>query len=181
MEQKKAHKLIIMKKTFLVFILLTTLSSCSKDDNNQALPPATQTGAGTFACYVNGQAFIDTSGNFNCFYQLIDGNYFFHITAHDIVEGIDEITIYSEKVKIEEGKTYQLTNLEEFHIAGIVFFEKTTSSANSTTISPGTLTITKLDSENFIVSGTFSFNVTHPITNNNIIISEGRFDSLFTI
>jgi len=57
------------------------------------LPPATQTGAGTFACHVNGKAFIDKSGGwFNCFYQYVDGKYHFAIKGH-VNENIGNINI----------------------------------------------------------------------------------------
>ncbi|CAM1334565.1 hypothetical protein [Tenacibaculum aestuariivivum] len=75
-----------MKNIFYIIILIATLSCCKNDDDNntEALPPATQTGAGTFACKVNGQSFIDTSGGyFNCFYQFIDGKYFFSVSGND--------------------------------------------------------------------------------------------------
>lgn len=172
-----------MKKLLLLLIIPLTFSCCNNDDDNntEVLPPATQTGAGTFACKVNGQNFIDTSGGyFNCFYQFIDGEYFFHITARDVVSGIDEITLYSDKVQIEEGETYQLGNYEEFSITGIVFFENSTQNMNTTSEVPGTLTITKLDTDDFIVSGTFEFDIIHPDTGEIIQIREGRFDTLFT-
>jgi len=52
-----------MKKIFLPFVAAITLTACSKDDqlpgNYQTpLPEATQTGKGTFACYVDGDAYI---------------------------------------------------------------------------------------------------------------------------
>ena len=78
-------KLKTMKKLFLLAAIALTLSCCNKDDDTtESLPPATQTGAGTFACNVNGRAFIDTSGGyFNCFYQLVDGDYYFGIQGQD--------------------------------------------------------------------------------------------------
>lgn len=71
-----------MKKlTLLIFSIL--LLACDKDDKPanpiDQLPPATQTGAGTFGCLVNGVPYVDNSGFFNCFYQLVDGEYYFGI------------------------------------------------------------------------------------------------------
>ncbi len=181
MEQKKAHKLIIMKKTFLVFILLTTLSSCSKDDNKQALPPATQTGAGTFACYVNGHAFIDTSGNFNCFYQFIDGEYFFGIGGEDENHNVfDQIILSSNASEIEQGVEYILTCNEPNNYYGEVAFTGQLLDATTCNTNLGMMTITKLDFTNNIVSGTFTFDIIHPYTGEIIEIRDGRFDTLFT-
>ena len=76
-----------MKKLLLILLTTFFLSCCNKDDDNpQTLPPATQTGAGTFACYVNGKPFIDTSGGyFNCYYQFTGGEYYFGIQGADTV------------------------------------------------------------------------------------------------
>jgi len=45
----------------------------------------------------------------------------------------------------------------------------------------GELTITKLDFEKNVVSGTFWFDLQHPVTGERIEIREGRFDTLFTM
>ena len=70
-------------KLFIFLAIALTLSCCNKDDDNtESLPPATQTGAGTFACKVNGTSYIDTSGGyFNCYYQLVGGDYYFGIVC----------------------------------------------------------------------------------------------------
>ena len=170
-----------MKKIFLFFAIVLTLCGCNNDDNtHEALPPATQTGAGTFACFVNGKPFIDKSGSFNCYYQLVGGEYYFHITANDLVEDIDEITIYSSKIQLEESEVYQLKDYEDFSISGLTFFNNSFLNAATTSFSPGTLKITKLDLDNYIVSGTFEFDIIHPNTGETIQIRDGRFDTLFT-
>jgi hypothetical protein len=54
-------------KYALTFILaaLTSLTSCKKDDVNKSpvdqLPPATQEGALTFGCLINGEPFVVTN------------------------------------------------------------------------------------------------------------------------
>ena len=71
-----------MKKILLILLTAFVLNSCDKDDNNcqgiDCLPAATQTGAGTFGCLVNGVPFVDNSGFFNCFYQFVEGEYRFN-------------------------------------------------------------------------------------------------------
>jgi len=92
---------------FFSFILLTTC--CKKDDANDQLPPATQTGAGSFACKVNGQNFIDTSGGyFNCFYQYLDGEYYFGIQGSDNIETLVSVDIGTYNKQLFENETYQL-------------------------------------------------------------------------
>ena len=72
--------LIISTLLFVTFFL----SCCNNDDDKpiaeiDKLPPATQTGANTFGCLLDGKAFLP--GNYpnatNCFYQLVDGEYYF--------------------------------------------------------------------------------------------------------
>ncbi len=100
-----------MKKLLLLITITLTLSCCNNDDDNntETLPPATQTGAGTFACYVNGTSYIDTSGGyFNCFYQLVDGEYYFGIQGRDEIGMLTSITMGTTKKAISEGEVFLL-------------------------------------------------------------------------
>lgn len=68
-----------MKKLILLLTIILTLFSCNKDDNKSQnpidqLPPATQTGANTAGCLVNGEAFLPKGTSLggpvlSCFYQ----------------------------------------------------------------------------------------------------------------
>ena len=82
---KKYPKINSFVKTAILLLTITLLSACDKDEPTcqgiDCLPPATQTGAGTFGCLVNGVPFVDNSGRFNCFYQLVNGKYYFGLTA----------------------------------------------------------------------------------------------------
>lgn len=172
-----------MKKIFLLLFTILTLSCCSDDDNNTALPPATQTGAGTFACYVNGKPFIDKSGGwFNCFYQLVDGEYYFGIQGEDNNREPFSLNIGTLKKGITENATYYLTEYQEYNIFGGGYFKDpfpTGSGSNTNSEYTGELTITKLDFQNHIVSGIFWFDIQHPLTGERVQIREGRFDTLF--
>jgi hypothetical protein len=64
-------------KNLLLLLVTLTLSCCTKDDNKpknpiDQLPPATQTGANTAGCLVNGKAFLPRGyspiGNLFCNY-----------------------------------------------------------------------------------------------------------------
>ena len=172
-----------MKNIFLTLILLATLSCCNNDDDNtETLPPATQTGAGTFACYVNGTSYIDTSGGyFNCFYQFIDGVYFFGIGGEDENHSIfRQVILSSNASKIEENAQYTLNCNEPGNHYGEVAFTGQLLGATTCNTNFGTMTITKLDFTNNIVSGTFEFDIIHPDTGEIIQIRDGRFDTLFT-
>ena len=74
-----------MKKVlFITACMLTLLTACNKDDDNPEkdpgnfqtpLPEATQAGAGMFACYVDGKAYIAKGNNVTAFYQYYMGQY----------------------------------------------------------------------------------------------------------
>ncbi|SEA48958.1 DUF6252 family protein [Bizionia paragorgiae] len=179
-----------MKKLLILFSICGLLTCCNKDDDNddQPLPPITQSGAGTFACKVNGQNFIDTSGGFfNCFYQNVDGEYYFSIS------GIDNnykntnlpwsISFGTIAKTIMEGETLQLIEETNGNAAGSAFFSISTTQGESSTTdinNSGELTITKLDFTNNIVSGTFWFDILNPVTGEIVQIREGYFDTIFT-
>ena len=177
-----------MKKFILLVAVFITLSSCKKDHVNEALPAATQTGAGVFACKVNGRSFIDKSGGyFNCFYQLVGGEYNFGIGAHDNdFENTNlpwSIGLLTYDRAIAEGETLQLLERDIGNTFGQLGISPTVSnyySVPTDQIYTGELTITKLDFTHKIVSGTFWFDVLSPITGERIEIREGRFDTIFT-
>jgi hypothetical protein len=175
-----------MKKLIFLFTVSLILSCCSNDDDNntETLPPATQTGAGTFACKVNGQSFIDTSGGyFNCFYQFNNGEYYFGIQGNDRVGSLISVDIGTYKKEVFENETYQLLdNIDGNAWAGSSFNPNSNSQEFSSTNLQytGEFKITKLDFTNNIVSGTFWFDVENPYTGEIVEIRDGRFDTLFT-
>ena len=66
-------------------------------------------------------------------------------------------------------------------LGGGVTFSITDNPSSSTSSDfTGELKITKLDFTNHIVSGTFWFDIPHPVTGETVQIREGRFDTLFT-
>ena len=167
--------------------MLVFAFACDKDDHdNETLPPATQSGKGTFACYVDGKAFIDKSGGwFNCFYQFVEGEYYFSIEGEvntnkntNTPWGISLGTIGRT---LSTGDIIQLG--EDINTSGGAFFTFSINNSEYSTTNQdylGELKITKMDFTSHIVSGTFWFDVKHPITGETVEIREGRFDTLFT-
>lgn len=181
----------IKHRMFILVIALFPLwglggLSCSKDDNTPAiekLPKATQKGAGTFGCLVDGKAFVHNDGIINCFYQYVDGGYYFGISGNNYdYQEVVSVFLGTQKKIITEGQTYSLFDREignAFGGGGV-----RTSSTNSQTMTTnnqytGKLTITKLDTVQYIVSGTFWFDLKHPITGDTVKVRQGRFDSHF--
>ena len=173
-----------MKKIFLALVVALVIG-CNHDDNVggiDKLPPATQTGAETFGCLVDGKAFVHDDGQMNCYYQYVDGGYHFAIGGYDNGNDPNFIILGTHDRAISEGEVIVLKEKDNLNAwAAVTFsvssFDSSTGYTNSEY--SGELTITKLDLENYIVSGTFWFDVAHPATGKRIKIREGRFDSHF--
>ncbi len=177
-----------MKKIFLLLLTTFTLSCCNKDDapsqqtsELEKLPPATQNGANTVGCLLDGKAFLP--GNFpnatNCFYQLVDGEYYFAMAfGNTNFNAINiDVGVGTQKLQIQQYEQYDLYELTDYNAYGGYNFG--TFNYTTTHTHTGKFTITKLDEINHIVSGTFWFDV---LDNNEVVhqIREGRFDFEYT-
>tara|TARA_B110000090_G_C13112588_1_gene342978 strand:+ start:106 stop:648 length:543 start_codon:yes stop_codon:yes gene_type:complete len=179
-----------MKKLLLLLTITVTLSCCNKNDDDQPinpidqLPPATQTGAQTFGCLINGEPFVPPSFGSNspsAFYQFVDGAYTFNISgSKGGGASLQSISIGGIDVNELQEITYSLyeesqnNHYGEYNIGGGITFSGTSSQEN-----PGTLTITNFDQANFIISGTFDFTLLDN-DGNEINITNGRFDMNYT-
>ena len=168
-----------------------TATACNSDDDippddpAEVLPSATEVGAGTFACLIDGEPFFPSNFGLSApsaFYQFV-GNGEFALSINAARNGstlIGVATLGFDVPPIEETE-YELTSEMEgnfagsFSLDGGLILRSTTSDEN-----PGRLTITRFENENeFIVSGTFEFTVLDN-DGNEIRITEGRFDLPFT-
>ncbi len=173
-----------MKKLLLILLTTFSLNSCDKDNNNcqgiDCLPPATQTGAGTFGCLVNGVPYVDNSGFFNCFYQFVDGEYYFGIQAEDNVSNIAAIAIGSLQKEIVIGETIPLNLRENNDFYALIDFNTLQQASSTTELEDGFIIFSQFSTNSNIVSATFEFTVTDPNTGTIYNITEGRFDAHFT-
>jgi hypothetical protein len=176
-----------MKISFtLYFIIMTaTLFSCKKEVSE--LPPATQTGANTFGCKVDGKfwvpagfGIVPTAPKLEARFAgndlIINARNFssspteteFEIFIKDVTDNGNYVlnTTTSYPANLSTSYAYYV------HRRFTPDNEWITSSLYS-----GTVTITKIDSINHFVSGTFQFqainlyNAPQPIN-----VTEGRFD-----
>lgn len=191
MKKKIKQIKYIQAKNILILLLLALALSCNNDDDdNQSsnpmgqLPPATQTGEQTFGCLINGQPFVPPKFGNNApraFYQFVGGSYTLGISASKRNDGeLISINLGCLDMPLIEERTYSLLEFEsenyfgEYYIGGGIIF-----SGSSSTEIPGTLTITRFDPVNFIISGTFEFTVLDN-DDNEINITNGRFDMNYT-
>lgn len=174
-----------MKKIVYFLALTLLLAGCNKNDDdgsNNALPPATQTGANIFACKVDGKSFIHKGALINCFYQYVDGEYYFGIQGDNKNNNPPTIYLGTESRTISENEILTLDSRIDGSAWGGGLFKTSDVDGEFTFTNPeytGELHITKFDPENQIVSGTFWFDVQHPVTGERVEIRDGRFDAVY--
>ena len=176
---------------FASFIAFSSLNCKDKEPKTELekLPPATQTGANTAGCLVNGVAFLPkgylVTGNLVCNY--IDGKDFILHNSERIVQGssdnIRSIAVVSENQNLHDnvGVTFQLgqdnnngnSKFGSYIINAVAYPDP--NHYSTTSIIKGELKITHHDFNNAILSGTFWFDAIN--SNGEIIkVREGRFD-----
>jgi Family of unknown function (DUF6252) len=174
---------ISMRRTLLVLLPLIILISCKKEVDE--LPPATQTGAHTFGAKVNGVLW--TPQGFGAFpaNDLLKAR----MSGHDIVINASNIASSPNETEFQ-FTIYNVTapgvypfNTDVTHpngLASYVYYVKRkltpvdewmTSSTHT-----GSVTITRIDDVNRIVSGTFQFNAGSLYNSGVLSVTEGRFD-----
>ena len=106
-----------MKNLYTLLTLMLILFSCNKDDSSSSeinkLPTATQIGANTGGCLVNGIAFLPRNNENitspSCFYQLFDNEYYFSINFPVYAnEGVKVVRVKTNKITLQVGQTYIL-------------------------------------------------------------------------
>jgi len=175
----------------LFFISLSFLPGCKKNKPaiNQ-LPPATQTGARTFGCLVNGKVFKPKGDLFSgpiqsCAYQYNNGGYSFQLKAkQDIGNGLLSIGIFTDSLPISQGEIIKLSEPDvkgkSYGLYGKYISGSSSSLYYSQPSGTGELHITKFDERNQIVSGTFWFDAVDS-NGEKVEVREGRFDMPYTL
>jgi hypothetical protein len=170
-----------MKKLlFSFFVLLTFISSKCEDDTPKnpidLLPPATQIGANTFGCLVDGEAFTPDNRplSLQSQYTISSLSYKFSVSANRRYEDKHiSIALATEELALQEA-TYNLLNPISGNAYG-GYYKNSTHQVEGITSEnyTGEMTITRFDDE--VISGTFWFNVkdTDGVIHK---IREGRFD-----
>lgn len=160
-------------KILKLFLTITLLISCGSDDDNNSqnpidqLPPETQTGANTFGFLVNGEPVnVTNTSQQTAIYQ--GGGIQFGAGGIGIVV-LDPLEI---------GINYQFMDVGQGQARARYFVDPNPQLGchyeyNDTY--QGSVRFTKIDTVNFIISGTFEFST---VTDNceNINITNGRFD-----
>ena len=180
-----------------LFILSATTVQCNKNGVDAELPPETQTGAGTFACKINGVVWrykdpsyelLSTKPKTRWSFDPNDMGGYFYIgglryadgsNANDlIVIGAD--SLISKKTKIIDTSGFYNYGVKfiNYDYTNVQCYEYRTTNALDTTknyYSSGKLTITKLDQSAKIIAGTFYCTIKQTGCDT-LKITDGRFD-----
>ena len=179
-------------KTLLLVCIAATMlaASCKKDkstpDPADQLPPATQTGANTFGCIVNGKVYIPKgfSGtgtpNPKVTYDIgLNGRPYFGITADQIINSNFKGSILVSFRNLDHLGAFLIPDDFNFSAGWTDVIGSCTTTAFDTTIQKsGGGIITKLDIPNHIISGTFSCKF-KTLQCDTVFITDGRFDIKF--
>ena len=172
-----------MKYTALLLAALLGLSQCKKKDPDPVdkLPLATQTGANTLGCLVNGQAWTPQGNN---------GSSNYSVSYDQSPYGVFDLRTYRYQQQPTDNFQYlilfarELLGPKSYDIGDIAstrvsWYDRLTgcdmSSDETGTYHKGTLTITRLDRQAGIISGTFDFTLAKPGCDT-IKVTHGRFD-----
>jgi hypothetical protein len=176
--------------TILLLLIFTSSSNCKKNQLSELdkLPPATQTGAKTFGCLVNGKAWIPGKDDWSSqsplkFYYYTDNGGQFAITAiyqnssqnrnetiGVVCDSILSRSIYDLNNKIATNGRVLFINSKILDACRLM-----SSSDNDAQIT-GFINITRFDLAQGIICGTFEFTI-NKTGCETIQITNGRFDA----
>ncbi len=168
--------------TIISLCLLVGLMNCDNGDQQvderQKLPPITSTGKLTFGCLVNGKAKVaKRTLDITAYHQLG----MLQVTGV-VDDGLMVIYLYMDDSSIKPVP-FTVSFDDVLHSqAGVSYANGTVScrgQTEGTAGSTGSVTITRFDHINFIISGTFNFSVKMSGGCEAYSVTEGRFDTRF--
>ncbi len=166
-------------KTFYLYSILLLLgcSACKTDSLSpkEGLPDDTQQGLNTFGCLVNGEVWLPKAPFLKNKLVYEYSNGLFSISA----DKIDKNFHQAIGIRIEENLNSPIAyNLESYPEHKATFFDLERDPPcfyDRKAVKKGELKITKLDTANHIIAGTFAFTVWTEGCDT-IKVTDGRFD-----
>ena len=168
----------------LLLAALLGLSQCKTPDAGpvEQLPAATQTGANTFGCLVNGQVWVpkgyNGTSNYSVDYEPVLNNGLFNLKTYRYPDASNDFQAITLDVSSDfQVKSYSFQNPKRTLAA----FKDTKTGCfwinadSAVTYRRGVLTITRLDKQAGVVSGTFWFTLYKPGCDS-VRVTQGRFD-----
>ena len=182
---------VAMKRIYPLVILLA-LAACKKDAPDAGLPPATQVGANTGGCLINGERFVAVQQGGSLFSNPIpalNGGFAFdsvyYVTLSGIYQGQRATVMLFLRTRVVG--TYQLNHTTQYdpqgdplHVFSHATFSTTGSGGEMYGTSAqhtGQVILTRADVRNGIAAGTFEFTAASTFDpSKTVTITNGRFD-----
>ena len=168
-----------------IIMLCFCFAQCKKTNTPEPvdqLPAATQTGANTFGCLVDGKVYIPKGSdgtnkpNLRKIYDNFQGDNYLAIYTYRYINNNFDGEIYFSIHNLLNIGNYITTNTKNSIIYGGVFFNNCgISGFDTTTYRNGIITVQRLDLSAGIISGIFNCKI-KPSNCDTIRITEGRFD-----
>ncbi len=165
-------------KVFLIAVFVGTLSHGCKSDE-ESLPAPTSQGLNTFGCKIDGKVWIanglsNESGPsakaIEAELKIIDPNTFY-LMIHTRSSSGTRVQLTLPKGTIGLNS---LRNLYDECFG--IYYDNQFKIFHSMEANPGKVVITRLDTINQIVSGTFEFDAEYLVDKRIVKVTEGRFD-----
>ena len=183
-----------MKNLILILLSALTLSCCDKDDEKpknpiDQLPPATETGANTAGCLVNGKAFLPKGSSqfgptLSCFYQQDQDGYHLGLSIVEKTYAENKsVNISLNPQQLNENTTYNLvaisngTSNYNSNFGQFIIVNNVSSDIryNTTATVIGEFKVAKLNIQQRIISGTFWYDAINT-SGEKVEVRGGRFD-----
>ncbi len=198
-EQHKSSRAIHYITLFLLSALLCLSASCHKDDgpdNPWGLPDATQTGANTFGCLINGEPWVaennrlsgwDTEATYDEVEVGVADRYYFNVSAKYFPSSTfpppdsaisDRFSIRIRPVYSEGEVDFpQLSRKDAEYVTSLIGIPGSSKTYRLDTLYNNYFEVTNLDTSKNTCSAKFSFRL---VRNADILnITEGRFDVIY--
>jgi hypothetical protein len=175
------------RKLFLLFLapILLTASMCKKKpvDPIDQLPPATQTGANTFGCLVNGKVYIPkgysgtgTPNPKKIFATGLNGLPYLQIDARQYDQNVQNGSFIINIDSLIGTGIYSIyTNKKQIGFGSYLIPSCGILPNDDTQYKSGIIQVTKYDLTIGIISGLFSFKI-KPSNCDTLFFTDGRFD-----
>ncbi|MDQ3073431.1 MAG: DUF6252 family protein [Bacteroidota bacterium] len=166
---------------FSLISLLLLAGGCKKPDNKPKepmLPPATQTGAYTFGCRVNGKIWLPKTNSLKLPLRVQYHNGELHIDATKIQDDTQSFIGFTYLSGVTTPGIYPIRYRPNQGDKSVIGFYSELKDYYADSAGSGFLTITRLDTAEEVISGTFHFDAFSD-DGDTLHITDGRFDADF--
>ena len=173
--------------TYLAFFIVAFAilsSQCKKPKVVEQLPPETQTGANVIGFKADGKIYIAKYAKVSADYLFLNFPYPYSNGYYLTIWGKEPnkwvVGILTDSLQVFQNQTYLLNNTPHIRGTAWAVYKNMGKEYYSRENLSGEFKITKLDSINKIISGTFWFDAIDTLSNTTVQIREGRFDLQYT-